>query len=80
MFATGKLLSGPVLVLKLDSDPGRIVASIDSIKKREQYFDMGLILLSGLPNAASVHQEMDVLFGPLKAATYARGETVLMEK
>ena len=61
-FVTGKLLSGSV-VLKLDSGPGRIVASIDGINKLEQYFDiMGLILLSSLPNAKSVHQEMDILF------------------
>ena len=76
---TGKLLSGPV-VLKLDSGPGRIVASHASILKREQYFDMGLIILAGLPNSTSVQQEMDALYGPFKSATYARGEHVLMEK
>jgi hypothetical protein len=56
------------------------VASHASISKREQYFDMGLIILAGLPNSTSVQQEMDALYGPFKTATYARGEHVLMEK
>ena len=76
---TGKLLRGPV-VFKLDSGPGRIVASLDSISKREEYFEMGLIILSGLPNSTSVQQEMDALYGPFKSATYDRAEYVLMEK
>ena len=76
---TGKLLAGPV-VFKLDSGPGRIVASHDSISKREAYFEMGLIILSGLPNSTSVQQEMDALYGPFKSATYDRGEYILMEK
>ena len=75
----GKLLSGPV-VLKLDSGPGRIVASYDSISKRETYLEMGLIILAGLSNSTSVHQEMDALYGAFKSATYARGEAVLMQK
>ena len=53
----GKLFAGPV-VLKLDSGPGRIVASHDSILKGEAYLNMELIILSGLPNATSVQQEM----------------------
>ncbi|KAI2493544.1 hypothetical protein MHU86_21011 [Fragilaria crotonensis] len=77
--ATGKLLAGPV-VLKLDSGPGRIVASHESILKREGYFERGLIILAGLPNATSVQQEMDALYGPFKSATYSRGEMVVMRK
>ena len=76
---TGKLLAGPV-ILKLDSGPGRIVASLDSISKREAYLEMGLILLAGLPNSTSVQQEMDALYGPFKSATYARGESIIMTK
>ena len=34
----------------------------------------------GLPNASSVQQEMDALYGPFKSATYARGEQVVQEK
>ena len=34
----------------------------------------------GLPNAASVQQEMDALYGPLKSATYAQCEKVVQEK
>ncbi len=67
-------------MLKLDSGPGRIVASHASILKREQYFDMGLIILAGLPNLTSVQQEMDALYGPFKSETYAPGEHVMMEK
>jgi hypothetical protein len=48
--------------------------------KREEYFDMGLIIHAGLPNLTSVQQEMDALYGPFKTAAYARGEHVLMEK
>jgi len=76
---TGKLLHGPV-ILKLDSGPGRIVASYDSILKREALAEMGLLIMSGLPNATSVQQEMDALYGAFKSATYDRGEMVLMEK
>ena len=76
---TGKLLHGPV-ILKLDSGPGRIVASHDSILQREALAEMGLIIMSGLPNATSVQQEMDALYGAFKSATYARGELVLMDK
>jgi hypothetical protein len=76
---SGKLLHGPV-ILKLDSGPGRIVASYDSILRREALAEMGLIILAGLPNATSVQQEMDALYGAFKSATYDRGEMVLMEK
>ena len=79
LIPSGKLLSGPV-VLKVDSGPGRIVGSLHSISKRAEYFEMGLIILSGLPNSTSVHQEMDALYGPFKSATYARGESILIEK
>ena len=34
----------------------------------------------GLPNATSVNQEMDALYGPFKTATYARGESILTEQ
>ena len=76
---TGKLLHGPV-ILKLDSGPGRIVASYDSILKREALAEMGLLIMSGLPNATSFQQEMDALYGAFKSATYDCGEMVLMEK
>ena len=41
---------------------------------------MGLIILSGLPNATSVQQEMDALYWPFKSASYARGEMILIEQ
>lgn len=76
---TGKLLCGPV-ILKLDAGPGRIIADVDSILRREEFFNLGLIILMGLPNATSVQQEMDALYGPFKSATYARGEDLAAKK
>lgn len=40
----------------------------------------GLIIVMGLPNATSIQQEMDALYGPFKSATYARGEQIVQEK
>jgi hypothetical protein len=76
---SGKIHQGPV-VLKLDAGPGRIVSSEIILLKREELFERGLIILIGLPNATSVQQEMDALYGPFKLATYARGEKVVQEK
>ena len=73
---TGRLLKGPVL-LKLDAGPGQIVASEEVIVKQAEYFEKGLTIVMGLPNATSVQQEMDALFGPFKTATYAWGERVV---
>jgi hypothetical protein len=73
----GKLLCGPVF-FKIDSGPGRIVASLDGILKRDEYFEKGLFILSGLPNSTSVQQEMDAVYGPFKSATYDRAEHIVM--
>ncbi|KAI2498179.1 hypothetical protein MHU86_16322 [Fragilaria crotonensis] len=67
---TGKLNRGPV-ILKVDAGPGRIVLSEHVLAQREALFERGLIIIMGLPNATSVQQEMDVLYGPFKSATYA---------
>ena len=67
---TGKLNHGPV-ILKLDAGPGRIVSSEQILAQREALFERGLIIIMGLPNATSVQQEMDALYGPFKLATYA---------
>ena len=76
---TGKLNQGPV-ILKLDAGPGRIVSSEDILLKREALFERGLTIVMGLPNATSVQQEMDALYGPFKSSTYARGEKVVQHK
>ena len=76
---TGKLNRGPV-ILKVDAGPGRIVSSEQILAQREALFERGLIIILGLPNATSVQQEMDALYGPFKSATYARGEKVVQEK
>ena len=75
----GRLLQGPV-ILKVDAGPGRIVSSEVVLAKREALFEKGLIILLGLPNATSVQQEMDALYGPFKSATYSRGEKVVQQK
>ena len=76
---SGKLNQGPV-ILKLDAGPGRIVASAESISKGEELFERGLIIMLGLPNATSVQQEMDALYGAFKSGTYACGEKVVQLK
>ncbi len=76
---TGKLLCGPV-ILKVDSGPGRMIANLESISKRAKFFEQGLLILMGLPNATSVNQEMDALYGAFKSSTYARGEAILTER
>jgi hypothetical protein len=75
----GRLLQGPV-ILKVDAGPGRIVLLEVVLAKREALFEQGLIILLGLPNATSVQQEMDALYGPFKSATYSRGEKVVQQK
>jgi len=75
----GKLLCGPV-ILKVDSGPGRLVANAESIRKREDFMERGLLIMLGLPNATSVNQEMDALFQGFKTASDARGEILLTER
>jgi hypothetical protein len=77
--ASGRLLCGPV-ILKVDSGPGRMVASAESISKRSKFLEMGLYILMGLPNATAVQQEMDIMYQGFKAATNARGEALLTQK
>ena len=76
---TGRLNQGPV-ILKLDAGPGRIVSNAAMLNKREEFYERGLFILMGLPNATSVQQEMDQLYGPFKSATCARGEKVVQRK
>jgi hypothetical protein len=76
---TGKLNQGPV-ILKLDVGPGRIVSSEAILLKGEHFFECGHIILLGLPNATSVQQEMDALYGPFKSSTYSRGKKVVQQK
>jgi hypothetical protein len=76
---SGRLIQGPV-ILKLDAGPGIIVSSAATLAKREAFYEKGLIIMMGLPNATSIQQEMDALYGAFKAATYARGEKVVQGK
>ena len=61
---SGKLNQGPV-ILKLDAGPGRIVASAESISKREDQFERGLIIMLGLPRLS----KMQGLLSRTKRAT-----------
>jgi hypothetical protein len=56
------------------------VSSEDILLKQEQLYERGLIIIMGLPNATSVQQEMDALYGPFKSSTYACGEKVVQHK
>jgi hypothetical protein len=57
-----------------------MVANMECISKRAKFLEQGLLILMGLPNATSVNQEMDALYGAFKSATYARGEVILTER
>jgi hypothetical protein len=57
-----------------------MVANMECISKRDNFLEQGLLILMGLPNATSVNQEMDALYGAFKSATYARGEVILTER
>ena len=57
-----------------------MIANMESISKRVKFLEQGLFILMGLPNATSVNQEMDALYGAFKSAFYARGEVILTER
>jgi hypothetical protein len=57
-----------------------MIANMTSISKRAEFLERGLLIMMGLPNATSVNQEMDALYGAFKSATYARGEMILTER
>jgi hypothetical protein len=75
----GRLLQGPV-ILKVNAGPGRIVLLEVVFAKCLALFEQGLIILLSLPNATSVQQEMDTLYGPFKSATYSCSEKVVQQK
>jgi hypothetical protein len=72
----GNLLCGPV-ILKVDLVPGQ---TKESILKRVDFLEMGLFILMGLPNATSVQQELDALYGAFKSATFTCGGVILIGK
>jgi hypothetical protein len=57
-----------------------MIANMESISRRNEFRERGLLILMGLPNATSVNQEMDALYGVFKSATYARGEVILTDR
>ena len=67
---TGKLLC-VLVILKVDTGPGRIIANMARTSKRAEFLELGSLILMGLLNATSVNQEMDALFGAFKSETYA---------
>lgn len=50
------------IIIKIDTGPGRLGASLENIEKRQEAWNNGIILLFGLPNTTAVQQELDWLF------------------
>ena len=62
----GNIVHSPVIV-KVDTGPGRLEKHLTSVEKRRKAWELGLIILLGLPNFTSVSQELDWLFRLFKA-------------
>ena len=57
----GKVIKGPV-IFKTDNRPGRMKEDITHINVLEKMNNIGLKLILSLPNATSVHAELDQCF------------------
>ena len=69
----GKLLKVQ-LFFKTDSGPGRFKDNIEHVEFLEEMNNIGLKIILSLPNATSVHAELDQFFGPFKG--YCRSRTL----
>ena len=69
----GKVIKGPV-IFKTDSGPGRFKDNIEHVEFLEEMNNIGLKIILSLPNATSVHAELDQFFGPFKG--YCRSRTL----
>ena len=65
---TMKLLSGPLVVKRMDSGPGKLSKEAESIDLLEQMAVMGVHIVLSLPSATSCTAEMDQLFKHFKPA------------
>ena len=66
-------VKGPV-IFKTDSLPGRFKDNIVHIEFLEETSNIGLKIILSLPNATSVHAELDQFFGSFKG--YCRSRTL----
>ena len=56
--ANRRIVNHPI-VIKVDTGPGRLGATLINVKRRNTLMKIGVILLLGLPNSISVIQELD---------------------
>ena len=75
----GTIVRHPVIV-KIDTGPGRLGASLKNIERREAALMKVIILLLGLPNSTSVSQELDWLFRIFKGMCRERTLALFAEK
>ena len=73
IFEDGKVFKGPV-IFKIDSGPGRFKDDIVHVEFLEETSNIGLKIILSLPNATSVHAELDQFFGSFKG--YCRSRTL----
>ena len=71
----GNLIHCP-LIVKIDTGPGRLDASLTNIELHREARKKGIILLLELLNSTGVSQELDWLFRTFKA--YCRERTLLL--
>ena len=79
LIVDGKVIKGPV-IFKTDSGPGRMKEDITHINFLEEMNNIGLKIILSLPNATSVHAELDQFFGPYKGNCRSRTMDHFSEK
>ena len=73
------ILAGPV-VIKTDYGPSRLVASEAGLRKRKKYYDTGYLPFGGVPNGTAATQELDDLYGGLKAGGRGQANAIIAER
>jgi hypothetical protein len=73
------ILAGPV-VIKTDYGPSRLVASEAGLRKRKKYYDTGYLPYGGVPNGTAATQELDDLYGGLKAGGRGQANAIIAER
>ena len=69
----GKVIEGPV-IFKTDSGLGRFKDDIKHVEFLEEMNNLELKIILSLPNATTVHAELDQFFGSFKG--YCRSRTL----
>ena len=68
------------VVVKVDTGPGRLGASLENVEFRRKMREKGVVILLGLPNSTSVSQELDWLFQTFKPYTRERTLDIFSKK